>query len=66
MQSAGIPCPLEPNMPDSYWQFMLGDTSKCEKWNNAGFNKETYLEQKYSWQNSKSLVRLIDFEVNFE
>jgi len=51
MQSAGIPCPLEPNMPDSYWQFMLGDTSKCEKWNNAGFNKETYLEQKYGWQN---------------
>jgi len=47
LQSAGIPCPLEPHMPDSYWQFMLGDTSKCDAWNDAGMTKKTYLEQKY-------------------
>ena len=35
---------------------MLGDTTECEKWNNAGFNKETYLEQKYSYQNGKSFI----------
>ena len=47
LQSAGIPCPLEPQMPDSYWQFMLGDTEACPAWNDADMTKETYLKQKY-------------------
>merc|ERR1739848_352813 len=38
MQSAGIPCPLEPEMPDIYWQNML---------TNCSVNKEDYLQQKF-------------------
>ena len=44
LQSAGIPCPLEPRMPDSYWQFMLGNTSTCAAWN---YTKEEYLNEKF-------------------
>ena len=45
LQSAGIPCPLEPSMPDSYWQFMMGDVHEsCQPWN---YTKESYLEQKH-------------------
>ena len=45
LQSAGIPCPLEPSMPDSYWQFMMGDVHEtCQPWN---YTKETYLTDKY-------------------
>jgi len=45
LQSAGIPCPLEPSMPDSYWQFMMGDIHEsCQPWN---YTKESYLEQKH-------------------
>ena len=45
LQSAGIPCPLEPSMPDSYWQFMMGDVHEsCQPFN---YTKETYLGEKY-------------------
>ena len=45
LQSAGIPCPLEPSMPDSYWQFMMGEVHEtCQPWN---YTKETYLGEKY-------------------
>ena len=45
LQSAGIPCPLEPSMPDSYWQFMMGDVHEtCQPWN---YTKESYLSEKY-------------------
>lgn len=47
LQSSGIPCPLEPNMPDAYWQFMLQNTTMCDTWNDQGYSKEMYLEQKF-------------------
>jgi len=47
IQSADIPCPLEPEMPDSYWQAMLGNTEACPMWNDNGYTKEQYLIEKY-------------------
>jgi len=45
LQSAGIPCPLEPSMPDSYWQFMMGEVHEsCQPWN---YTKESYLMKKH-------------------
>jgi sodium-coupled neutral amino acid transporter 3 len=53
MQSAGIPCPLEPNMPDAYWQFMLQNTSECSVWEDGSYTKESYLTEKFPLDNSK-------------
>merc|ERR1712018_771567 len=47
LQSAGIPCPLEPSMPDSYWQFMMGNTSQCDPFD---YTKESYLSEKYTME----------------
>jgi len=47
LQSSGITCPLEPGMPDAYWQFMLQNTSECESWNSQDLTKEAYLAMKY-------------------
>ena len=57
-QSAGIPCPLELSMPDSYWQFMLGNSShleeECPMFKNE--TKESYLNQKDSDSFNESSV----------
>ncbi|CAG5084637.1 Oidioi.mRNA.OKI2018_I69.PAR.g10698.t1.cds [Oikopleura dioica] len=47
LQSSGIPCPLEPSMPDGYWQFMF---QKAEEECGADWGeltKESYLADKY-------------------
>jgi len=51
LQSSGITCPLEPGMPDAYWQSMLQNTSECSTWTEGGYTKEKYLEEKYGWEN---------------
>ena len=50
LQSSQISCPVEPYMPDSYWQFMLGDvdkTEECVAWTNAEWTKEKYISTKF-------------------
>merc|ERR1719379_1885126 len=37
LQSSGITCPLEPGMPDAYWQSMLQNTSECATWTEGGY-----------------------------
>ena len=34
-----IPCPLELSMPDSYWHFMLENTSACHFWNEGKYTE---------------------------
>merc|ERR1711953_606892 len=48
LQSSGIPCPLEPSMPDGYWQFMFQSAEQecADTW--GDITKESYLEEKYS------------------
>lgn len=50
LQSSQISCPVEPYMPDSYWQYMLGDVEnvdECSAWNNADMTKEKYISTKF-------------------
>lgn len=53
-----IPCPLELSMPDSYWHFMLEDTSECHFWNEGEYTEEKYLMEKYSNQSQGNPVGL--------
>ena len=41
-QYTQLPCPLEPRMPDEYWQFMFNDNSSC-----ALDNITSYLGEKH-------------------
>merc|ERR1719379_2663596 len=47
LQSSGIPCPLEPDMPEGYWQFMFQSAEQecADTWGNI--TKESYLDEKY-------------------
>lgn len=54
LQSAGIPCPLEPTMPDSYWQYMIGNAE--EECPNFGHTKESYLAARYPHETTNSTV----------
>jgi len=44
-QYTQLPCPLEPYMPDEYWQFMFNDNSSC-----ALDNITSYLSEKHKAQ----------------
>ena len=52
-QSVDIPCPLELTMPDSYWQFMMGNSSHLEEeCPTFHHTKESYLSEKYENYNA--------------
>lgn len=53
-QFTELPCPLEPHMPDEYWQFMFNDNTSC-----AVDNITSYLDEKH--QTHFSEVPELDF-----
>lgn len=63
LQSSGIPCPLEPDMPKGYWQFMLqsAETECADTWGNL--TKESYLDDKFDSDILAKYRSNVDFDL---